>query len=304
MAEGIQRVGSGWELTTPRAEALLQALRETVTVLDASGRILYTNRALDGFLGHDTSTFDHIPIELIHPDEVDEFVALYERCMSNPGVSVTGEFRMQGADGQWKLVEGSAANMLDEPTIGAIVLITRNLSEHARPADEAKDRANRVRELADRDALTGLATRTRLLAALRRNLERRRTTGWQVALALISLDRYDVVGAQLGQAAADSLVLAAAERIVDAVPPDELIARVGADTFALLVESADAGADAAAIARRLREQLSTTAFPHSPDGLVPVSSVTVAGDDQIDADALLARAEEAHARRATPARDR
>ena len=47
MADRIRRDGSGWELTAPRAEARLPALRETVTVLDASGRIVYSNRPRD-----------------------------------------------------------------------------------------------------------------------------------------------------------------------------------------------------------------------------------------------------------------
>jgi diguanylate cyclase (GGDEF)-like protein/PAS domain S-box-containing protein len=290
----MRRMGAGWELTPPRAEALLQALRETVTVLDGQGRILYTNRALHGFLGHDISAFDHIPIELIHPDEVDEFIALYERCMSTPGATVTGEFRMQGADGLWKIVEGSAVNMVEDPTIAAIVLITRNLSDLSRPVEEARDRSRRVRELADRDALTGLATRTRLIAATRRGLERRRSTGWQVALAILSLERYELIGTQLGQAAADSFTLDATERVLRTASPDELVARIGADTFAVLVESADAGADARATARTLRDALAAPGLPHTPDALVPRVSVVVADDGDVDADALLSRAEDLH----------
>lgn len=296
-AEGAaRRVGGRWELTPPRAEALLQALRETVVVLDAQGEILYTNRALEGFLGHEVGTFDHLPIELIHPDETEEFVALYRRCISTPGVTVSGEFRMQAANGHWKLVEGSAVNLLHEPTIGAIVVITRNLSDHARPTEEAADRNRRVRDFAERDALTGLATRTRVLAATRRSLERRRSTGWRVAVAVVTVNRYEVVGAQLGQAAADALALAAAERISELVAPDDLVARIGADTFAVLLESADAGADARSIARHLAEELATTALPHSPDGVGPSAGWVEAADAEVDADGLLQRAEAAQRR--------
>ena len=61
----VHQAGTGddaepWELTVHRAQALLSTLRETVTVIDTHGRILYTNRALDGILGYElTKNFEN-----------------------------------------------------------------------------------------------------------------------------------------------------------------------------------------------------------------------------------------------------
>jgi PAS domain S-box-containing protein len=291
-----------WELNAHRAEALLQTLRETVTVLDAEGRVLYTNRAIEGILGYGLWQFDHLPLELIHPDEVDEFLRLFEQVRSTSGAQISGEFRVRGADGEWKVVEGSAVNMLSDPAIGAIVLVTRNRTDTNRPSDEARDRARRVRELSERDALTGLGTRTRFLTALRRSLERRRQTGWKVAIGLVTLGRYEVLGAAEGQAAADSLVLAAADRLTGVVPPDDPVARIEADTFAILSESEDAPADAIAIADAVASALRVPGLPHSREGVEAVVSVLVADDEEIDAETVLERAEARHRRMGIPAR--
>jgi diguanylate cyclase (GGDEF)-like protein/PAS domain S-box-containing protein len=291
-----------WELTVHRAQALLSTLRETVTVIDADGLILYSNRSLDGILGYELTTFDHLPAELIHPDEVDEFLRLFELCRSTPGAHVTGEFRMRAADGAWNVVEGSAVNMLHDPAMRAVVIVTRNLSEFTRPVDEARDRSRRVRELAARDAITGLATRTGFVAALRRSLERRRSTGWQVAVGMISLTTLDVVAATMGATATDALLQAAATRVSGTVPPDDVVARTGADTFAILVESETAAEDAAALVAAASTALRAPGLPAAEHGLEVTTSVVLADADEVDPMLVLHRAER-HRHAAAPARE-
>jgi PAS domain S-box-containing protein/diguanylate cyclase (GGDEF)-like protein len=289
-----------WELTLHRAHALLAALRETVTVLDADGRILYTNRSLDGILGYEVEQFDRLPIELVHPDETDEFLRLFERVRSMPGASVAGEFRLRAADGTWKVIEGSAVNMLHDPGMEAVVLVTRNLSQFDRPVDEARDRSRRVRELAARDAVTGLATRTGFIAALRRSLERRRTTGWQVAVGVVTLTTLDVVAATLGGAAADALLQAAATRVTGVVPPDDPVARISPDTFAILVESEDAAADAAAFVDGVAAALREPGLAAAEQGMEVIVSIVVADADDVDPHLVLHRAEQRRRRIVTP----
>lgn len=291
------RAGRFWVLTAGRAAALLGVLRETVTVFDADGTILYTNR--DGFLGYPPDAHPHLPVELVHPDEQDELARTLARCLASPGRVVSGEFRMLGADGAWKLVEGSALNLLDDPAIGGIVLITRNLSALTRPPEEALDRRARLQQLADRDPLTGLASRRHLEVTLQRLLERRRITGEDVAMACLGLGRYDDLVAEHGTSVADGMVMACAERLGGCVPPESLLCRASCDRFVVLVHGHQAAAVAAEACRCLADILGQPGLP--PDGTPCVArrAVVVAGAAETDAMALV---DQALARLARPAR--
>ncbi len=281
-------VDRSWVLTAGRAAALLGVLRETVTVFDADGTILYTNR--EGFLGYPPEAHHRIPVELVHPDEKDELARTLARCLTSPGRVVSGEFRMLGADGAWKLVEGSALNLLDDPAIGGVVLITRNLSALTRPPEEALDRRARLQQLADCDPLTGLASRRRLEVALQRLLERRRITGEEVAMACLGLGRHHQLEAEHGTSVADGMVMACAERLGGCVPPESLLCRAGCDCFIVLLHGPDAASMAAEACRCLSDILGRPGLP--PDGRPCVArrAVVVADPSDTDATALVDRA--------------
>ncbi len=77
------------------------------------------------------------------------------------------------------------------------------------------------------------------------------------ALILLDLDRFKLVNDSLGTAIGDRLLVALAERLARALNPGELIARIGGDEFALLVESTDPAREAVALSARLQALLST-----------------------------------------------
>jgi diguanylate cyclase (GGDEF)-like protein len=104
------------------------------------------------------------------------------------------------------------------------------------------------REQAERDFLTGLGNRTRLLADLPRELGRGPDHGEQLALLLIDIDGFKAVNDSLGHHAGDALLREAALRIGDCALSPATAYRLGGDEFAVLVphlHSADAALDLA-----------------------------------------------------------
>jgi diguanylate cyclase (GGDEF)-like protein len=89
----------------------------------------------------------------------------------------------------------------------------------------------RLRDLAHRDALTGLANRTSLHAALRDALASQRAG----ALLAIDLDHFKVINDTLGHSVGDEVLRHVAQRLRKAVRPDDLVARLGGDEFAVLL---------------------------------------------------------------------
>lgn len=111
---------------------------------------------------------------------------------------------------------------------------------------------NRIRFLAQHDALTGLPNRTLLTERLQQALAaaRRRAHG-DLALLCIDLDDFKLVNDALGHAAGDALLCELAQRMREAVRENDIVARLGGDEFAVVQAETHGWEDARALAERL-----------------------------------------------------
>jgi len=106
------------------------------------------------------------------------------------------------------------------------------------------------------DPLTDLANRAlftdRVAAALARRGDSATTT---VAVLLLDLDDFKTVNDSLGHAAGDELLVAVATRLRTCVRPDDTLARLAGDEFAILLDELDDQNDAVAVATRVGKRL-------------------------------------------------
>jgi diguanylate cyclase (GGDEF)-like protein len=114
-----------------------------------------------------------------------------------------------------------------------------------------------VKDLAERDALTGAANRRTFQLHLERVLDDReiRDRSSITAVLFIDLDDFKVVNDTLGHAAGDALLQAVTERLAGSVREGDLVARLGGDEFAILTSDAPDLKRALAMAERLTREL-------------------------------------------------
>ncbi len=93
----------------------------------------------------------------------------------------------------------------------------------------------RVRDLAERDGLTGLANRHVLFDRLKGDLDERRRPGACGALLLLDLDGFKAINDTLGHEAGDQLLQIVGHRLTAAVRETDTVARVGGDEFAVIL---------------------------------------------------------------------
>lgn len=103
-----------------------------------------------------------------------------------------------------------------------------------RVAEQVRHDGERLRRLADTDALTGMLNRRGLQAAAEPLLLRARPEGL-VGLYLLDLDGFKPVNDQHGHHAGDSVLIEIATRLGAQVRQTDLVARIGGDEFVLVV---------------------------------------------------------------------
>jgi len=124
-----------------------------------------------------------------------------------------------------------------------------------RDITDRKQQQLKLEHQANHDALTGLPNRKLFSNRLEQTLGVSRLTDTSFAVLLLDLDRFKEVNDTLGHPTGDLLLKKIAERLQDAVPSTDMIARVGGDEFALLLPSADSAGQASTASEELLKVL-------------------------------------------------
>ena len=102
--------------------------------------------------------------------------------------------------------------------------------------------SRRMRELGERDSLTGLANRATVTTRLQALLARAHATNERVAVLFIDLDGFKTVNDALGHAAGDMLLTEVAARLAACTHEGDIVSRYGGDEFVIVTGWARAGA--------------------------------------------------------------
>jgi diguanylate cyclase (GGDEF)-like protein len=168
------------------------------------------------------------------------------------------------------------------------------LSAFMRPMGVLRHAEGRMRDQARHDALTGLHNRDGLRRHLQRALARCDGSFRTVAILVVDLDRFRIVNDSLGQPAGDSLLRGVADRIRAVTRPADVVARLGADQFAIVVEGISGAQAAAGMARNLLRALAPAYLLNGRETVATLSiGVAVASDHAHTVDMLLKGADAA-----------
>jgi diguanylate cyclase (GGDEF)-like protein len=140
--------------------------------------------------------------------------------------------------------------------LSSIIGITMQaLVAHVRHQERARDELLvQLEQLAHTDALTGLCNRRAWESELARGLARAARTHEPVSVALIDIDSFKAVNDLRGHAGGDRLLTDVARLWTEVLRPDDVLARIGGDEFAIVMPACTE-AEAAEILLRLRARM-------------------------------------------------
>ena len=105
------------------------------------------------------------------------------------------------------------------------------------------------------DSLTGLPNREAFMGIIQQALQQRQPSDPPVIVAFMGIDRFKVINESLGHQMGDEVLRMMAQRLVQHIPPEAKVARVGGDEFALLLTN-QPSTEAGELMDRLQSALS------------------------------------------------
>jgi diguanylate cyclase (GGDEF)-like protein/PAS domain S-box-containing protein len=258
-----------------------EAIPAIVSVVDRELRYRFVNGAFERWYGLPREqVLGRTALAVMPAADVARSRAWADRALAGEVVQFERDY--PDREGAPHLAVSYVPIRLADGSIDGFVGIAQDITHH-------RKEQGRLRELAQRDALTGLLNRAGFETVLEAHIAA--GDGASLALLYVDLDRFKPVNDQHGHPVGDQLLQRVAQRLRALVRPTDAVARLGGDEFALLLAGVHTPANASGVADKIVEAI---ARPFTVDALALHigASVGVAfGVDTAGAQGLVARAD-------------
>ena len=231
-----------------RFHRIAMSLGDGLVCTDEHHRITVWNPGASAIFGYTSAEMVGRPFESLCAVPTDRHASpsmhdAARRALLVPGGAVIVEFEGRRKNGETFSVEASFSGWpgTDGFQYGAIL---RDISARKREAE-------RVKYLAEYDALTGLANRNTLHARLDGMIADAERQAREVTLLVIGLDGFQRINDMLGHSAGDLVLQAVAARLQDHAGDGAIVARLSGDEFAIAREGTHDGEPIVTFAERI-----------------------------------------------------
>jgi len=177
---------------------------------------------------------------------------------------------------------------------GGIFISRRSLARLQRAEAQQRAAEQRLAQLAQFDALTGLANRTLFQDRLAQAIARAHRSERRVALLFLDLDRFKEINDSLGHEAGDRVLQEAGARLRRQLREGDSVARLGGDEFTVILEDVESAAQVQEVAKKLLRAFAEPMSFSGRDLFVTLSiGIALYPENGDDADSLLKHADTA-----------
>ena len=211
-------------------DSILSSMNDSIIVTTREGNIKRINKATTHLLGYTQDELVDTSIDyVINTKKSNSLVddspsglpreAFFE---SKSGESIPVSYTCSALEGK-------------EAETGDRIYAAQNITERRRAEQ-------RIRYLAQIDALTKIPNRMQFQHLLQRAIARARRGGKTLSLFYIDIDHFKEINDTFGHLAGDTTLETVAERLTEGLPKKSVIGRLAGDEFAVIVEGASADA--------------------------------------------------------------
>ena len=231
-----------------RFRSLAQHSSDVISIVGPSGLITYQSSSTERVFGFGPAGLVGTPLDSwVHPDDRAVLLAALETACRGATVHGVVACRLRAENGTWRHTETTVTNLVEDPSVGGIVLNTRDVSERQALEEELRRRAWH-------DPLTDLPNRALFTDRIEHSLARGVRSSEASIVLYLDLDDFKSVNDSMGHGAGDDLLRSVADRLLACVRPGDTVARLGGDEFAILLDAAPM-TEAVLVAERIVAEL-------------------------------------------------
>ena len=273
-----------------RFRALSSNTSDAVVLVDGDGVVADVPPHVARILGLDAAQLIGRSISrLAHADDVARMQAFIADTAAGRSVGAPLEWRVWDRAGVWRQVETVAANLLDDPSVGRIVLTTRDVQER-------KTLERQLAQVSLHDLLTDLPNRALFRDRIGQALASAADAGRHTTVLSIGMDGFKRVNDSLGHPVGDKVLQEVARRLRDTVGTADTCGRLGGDEFGVLLDGDSTVEDGFAVAARIQAAIrQSVSIDGMPGHLTASLGLVTSAPGEIEAHAVLRRADTARA---------
>ena len=228
-------------------------------------------------------------MDRVHPDDRDWLAHCFEAALRGRTPTFDAEFRMATREHGWIWIRG-LGRVVERDAQGMAVRLAGTGADIT-PRKVAEER---LRYLAENDALTGLPNRAVFDERLTDMLLKRPRPHHTAALMFLDIDHFKSVNDTFGHEAGDKLLMAFAAILKDCVRPTDTVARLAGDEFTIILNDISGVNEATGVAQRIVEKVrGLRGFSDTRTHVSTSIGIAFKGPNDNDAAVLLRRADAA-----------
>lgn len=118
------------EQTQTYFSTILEHSSDYMLVVDETGKVEYVSPSVERIMGYEQANLEgRDAFRFIHPDDIETAREAFFDLLEDPSTDQTVEYRVQHQDGSWRWAEVRGRNLLDDPTVGGILVNVRDKTE-------------------------------------------------------------------------------------------------------------------------------------------------------------------------------
>ena len=220
---------------------------------DVSADKVYTSPETEHLLGLKRGTLEGAAaawLEVLHPLDRDRFRAALDNAVEQRRGRLNQDFRLRASDGHYVWLSLKA-----RPVVGSDGEVVRLVGTLADVTD-FKNAEERLLFDAVHDNLTGLPNRELFIDRMESTFAFTKSdASMKPSVIVIDIDRFKQVNDSVGMAVGDSILLTIARRLSRLLKPQDTLARLSGDQFALILMSERESTRAVGFAETMRRAL-------------------------------------------------